>query len=416
MNKIKKIFLLLVTLTAISSCSLKVDFNEDESSKEKSKSYYVNHLYGDEAGQQELITVPNDFNSEKNNLDEDGIDYNFKFNDKQKKAFKQIKDGIKEYRQQIKIESGAVLRADINDFLTCVTFTMPEVHYILDNYGLYVDNDGYITEINLNYSCHKDQGEMEIYLLNQEVEKIVRGAEGLSDFEKLKYFHDQIIANCQYDSDAPNGHTAFGCLVDGKSVCDGYAKALYILCDRAGIPCIEVIGNGNDDGVIEPHSWNFVEINGNWYQIDVTWDDTDTDYISYDYFNISDEEMFKTHSISENKFIEYPTAFSNDENYFVKYGFYITDKDNTEDIIEKAVINSLKSSENSMGVKFETVEKYNQAVKKYFDKKSDGIFDIISSAEKKCNLNEEINAYDYICSDATLSITVKFTKDNDKSD
>jgi len=58
-------------------------------------------------------------------------------------------------------------------------------------------------------------------------------------------------------------------------VCEGYAKAFKILCDRLEIPCVLVSGIAdNGSGVPEAHMWNAVMLGDNkWYGVDVTWND-----------------------------------------------------------------------------------------------------------------------------------------------
>lgn len=58
-------------------------------------------------------------------------------------------------------------------------------------------------------------------------------------------------------------------------VCDGYSRAFKTLCDRLNIPC--VLENGyaktSPDSKGGFHMWNAVEIGGQWYGVDVTWND-----------------------------------------------------------------------------------------------------------------------------------------------
>ena len=83
--------------------------------------------------------------------------------------------------------------------------------------------------------------------------------------------------------------------VDGKAVCEGYSKAFQILCNKADIDCIQLMGIVDSDN----HVWNCVKIGGDWYQIDVTWDDVD-DFIddSHGYFNLTDSLMYEEHTLS----------------------------------------------------------------------------------------------------------------------
>lgn len=109
---------------------------------------------------------------------------------------------------------------------------------------------------------------------------------GQTRFEKVKSIHDWIAKRVAYDTDF--GPTCFEAtsvfLAPYKTVCEGYSEAFKMLCDRAGIPCIVVVGDAG-----EPHAWNYVKMeDGNWYAVDVTWDDqTEEDgsiFLCYDYF------------------------------------------------------------------------------------------------------------------------------------
>lgn len=93
-------------------------------------------------------------------------------------------------------------------------------------------------------------------------------------YTQLKTMHDTLCERVVYDLSAPRAHSASGALLDGRAVCDGYAKAFKLLCDRAGIPCVIVAGNAEQGEGQEPHAWNYVQMeDGLWYAVDVTWDD-----------------------------------------------------------------------------------------------------------------------------------------------
>lgn len=103
---------------------------------------------------------------------------------------------------------------------------------------------------------------------------------GISRHEKVKSIHDYIVNNMEYDRtiSKPNIFDAYGALVAGLCVCEGYAEAFKLICDREGIPCITVIGNGGGGA----HKWNMVQMeNGEWFTLDSTWDDQSAIYYSY---------------------------------------------------------------------------------------------------------------------------------------
>lgn len=107
---------------------------------------------------------------------------------------------------------------------------------------------------------------------------------GISRFEKVKSIHDTLCDSLTYDTTIaePNIFDPYGAFVNGLCVCEGYAEAMKLICDREGIPCITVVGTGNGGA----HKWNYVQMDdGKWYLLDATWDDQ-TSYTFYSYFVI----------------------------------------------------------------------------------------------------------------------------------
>ena len=108
---------------------------------------------------------------------------------------------------------------------------------------------------------------------------------GISRHEKLKSINDYLANNIVYDPNvetnpASNDFDVYGALINGLCVCEGYAEAFKLLCDREGIPCITVVGTGNGGA----HKWNMVLMeDGEWYTLDSTWNDQGSS-IYYSYF------------------------------------------------------------------------------------------------------------------------------------
>ena len=117
---------------------------------------------------------------------------------------------------------------------------------------------------------------------------------GMSEYEQVKAFHDYLVNNTEYRETGERSHSAAGPLLDGLAVCEGYSKALDLLCYLSGIECLCINGTGNGGA----HSWNKVKIDGQWYNIDVTWDDpvSSRPILRYDYFLVSDNVLARDHS------------------------------------------------------------------------------------------------------------------------
>lgn len=68
--------------------------------------------------------------------------------------------------------------------------------------------------------------------------------------------------------------TSYGCFCSKIAVCEGYAKGFKVMMDKLNIPCVEVVGYvQNDDGGLESHAWNYVQVDNKWYLVDPTFSD-----------------------------------------------------------------------------------------------------------------------------------------------
>ncbi len=128
----------------------------------------------------------------------------------------------------------------------------------------------------------------------------------MTDYEKELAIHDYIVANYQYDVDAVTNtdanvvrtHSITGMLLDGKGVCEAYSNTFMLLCRMSGLNC--TLASGVLDG--SKHQWNIIELNGEYYNVDLTSDDPVPDKagrVRYNCFNLNDEELAKTHTLDD---------------------------------------------------------------------------------------------------------------------
>ena len=105
------------------------------------------------------------------------------------------------------------------------------------------------------------------------VNRIVAYSKTFDDYEKVKLIHDLFCRKIRYDIHHPNAHTIVGALIDKVAVCEGIAKAAKLLFDDMGINSCVVFGSAKQDNLlVENHAWNKVNINGFWYNLDITFD------------------------------------------------------------------------------------------------------------------------------------------------
>lgn len=216
------------------------------------------------------------------------------------------------------------------------TYDNPDVFYLSPN-KMYLNIETTTKGQNKTYNVYINNGEEANYLneefsnkqdINLALEKIeairkqiIHNKTG-NDYEDIKMVHDYLVENIEYDTSLQekNIYNIYGALINGKCVCEGYAKAFKYLLDGLGIESTMVIGKGiNSSGQSENHAWNYVKLENNWYAVDCTWDDPviiGGGYIGnsskYRYFLKGKEDMEKDHTTLGNftqggKEFEYPT-------------------------------------------------------------------------------------------------------------
>ena len=133
----------------------------------------------------------------------------------------------------------------------------------------YSRDTGLAVAIGLEYCMAQDVAAMQVKL-----DQLVDQANTLcqTDLEKVFYVHEWLVQNIAYDREhlsdgVQDDHNLRGALLEGTAVCDGYAKTYALTLRKLGITGVLV--TSKDIG----HAWNMVELDGNWYQVDCTWDD-----------------------------------------------------------------------------------------------------------------------------------------------
>ena len=187
---------------------------------------------------------------------------------------------------------------DLMDVYFLLRLDCPEIFYSVKfSYRYYKDSGN--AEMIPEYLFDKNKVKDHQKAMKSRVEKLVRPAMKFSEVEKVQYVHDFICQNVYYDKlKKPYSHEIIGPLGQGGGVCEGIAKAVKILLDALGVWCIIAISEANPEkGIKYRHAWNVIRINGKYYHLDATFDNTlgKREEIRYDYFNLCDKQLFRDH-------------------------------------------------------------------------------------------------------------------------
>jgi glucan-binding YG repeat protein len=141
-----------------------------------------------------------------------------------------------------------------------------------------------------------------------------------SDYSKALWLHDWLLEQLDYDNSL-KWSSAESALTRNTGTCQAYERAYAKLLSVAGIE------NAETRDTYDGHTWNAMKLDGKWYQVDCTWDDSSENYYNFNrkhlYFALSDELMAIAHQGHNNIYtVEGYATPSNslEHNYFVQNG------------------------------------------------------------------------------------------------
>ena len=186
-------------------------------------------------------------------------------NKAQKAAYHSILSGVKNLADEFQIP--ALEGEELYNVFFQMRLDHPEIFWVSSyKYRYYKDSPNliFIPE----YLFDKKKICEHQKAMTARVEKLIRPAQKLSEWEKEKYVHDFICENIRYDKLKKSySHEIIGPLGQGVGVCEGIAKAVKVLLDALGVWCVIAICGNNPE----------------------------TSEIRYDYFNLDDSQIFRDH-------------------------------------------------------------------------------------------------------------------------
>ena len=244
-------------------------------------------------------------------------------------------------------EAAADFRSDIAVVRNALSLDNPQIFWLPSHYATAKASSDGDKEVAVMYFSRSPEEDPSYLVTRSEKESMQRKLAVAMDnicskvtatdpYEIELQLHDLLCEQVTYtsfnDSNDPMIYTAYGALVNGKAVCEGYSRAMQMLLSRFSINSVLVTGVAANEG----HMWNAVQLDGKWYHLDVTWDDTQEGYISHEYFNLDDGLIKIDHTINKNYYeltkteiasgakafnITTPVCNGTTDNYFKRSGF-----------------------------------------------------------------------------------------------
>lgn len=340
--------------------------------------------------------------------------YDSLYTDSQRECYKTIGEAVYRISEEtneyglysvgkVTVSDKSFTEKDMDICIKAYTMDHPEVFWIANRYTY--GSVGSQAVIQLYSYVGGVECRQRIAELNNTVENIITNIpSGLKEYHLEKYVHNTVIDNCTYaegvktSADGWEEFTTYGALVNGSAVCEGYAHAMCLLLNKVGLNCYYVNGYGESSA----HMWNTVEIDGNWYHLDATWDDNENAF--FNYFNLNDEQIQADHIISmkldeikdnENPGDVYniflPECSSDSANYFVVESTYIYDFDESREVMVYDLVQAAENRDEMFTIKLDGGLDFNDSLEVMFNTDPYYVFDYISEANTQLDSEHQIN-------------------------
>lgn len=261
--------------------------------------------------------------------------YFSKLDEAERELYTALHNGISRFENEIVIiqdldTQEALTTTEIGEVLDCYMKDNPMVFYVDSHYTIEQSQVMHyqISKLQVGYRYSASEIENHISILEKELDRIIseKITEEMTAYEMELTLHDYLLENTDYYycadlEDIPyEKHTAYSALINKSCVCDGFSKAFALLLDKVKIENIVVSGFVNNTS----HSWNLVNLDEQWYNVDVTSNnqgiDEQTKVKTHIFFNVPDAQISDMYKKDNENIL--PQCISDDYNYYV-YNDYI---------------------------------------------------------------------------------------------
>lgn len=300
--------------------------------------------------------------------------------EEEKELYDKVRTAVENFDEMVTFEP-PVSRETVRKIYRLV-YSQERQFFWLSN--IFYAPDSEVSALRLNYLYEREDAELKRAELDFAASTILGEIPaGASDFDKVVYFHDRIVTGCEFSTDTQHVNSAYGVLVTGYGQCEGYAAALAMLCNKAGIPNYVVCGT-NSEGTT--HAWNKIRLDGEWYNADCTWDDpiikrNNPDFVRHDYLLVKDSEIEGRTHFTDTLYSGYTICENTELNYFSGTGLMF---DNAEEGVEELVRQVKEKGsigEREVEVRFSDVNAFYAAMARLFD--SGEMKDIIEDTNER---------------------------------
>lgn len=331
-------------------------------------------------------------------LEETDVYYYYKLLDeKEKSIYDSILNGYKDLKSDIDLE---INLSDLNKMVLMVAADHPELFWVDSNYEYMTNTKDNTIILRPQYNCsEKEKEKRETEILSSTESILSELSTETDEYEKVKKVFEYLIDTIVYELDAPDNQNIYSSLVNKRSVCAGYAKATQYLLQKSGITTLYVTGEIVNRGY---HAWNIVKCNGDYYQVDTTFGDSNytnlvrgeelelPSELSYNYAYLCCNDSVIYRDRAKDETLSVPSCTRWDNNYYIRNGSYY-EQYSLE--IDDAIADSVKKGNHSWQCQFSNKDAYTETL----DKLKEGLYaNIIFEQNKNSGNIQTYYSYDEV--------------------
>ncbi len=295
-----------------------------------------------------------------------------KLNNTELEAFVELYNAVKENKKKVFFKNN-IPSEMLDKLMQLLNYDCPELINVTGDYSpIYIGNDDrYVSGVGLYYNMDNQEYEKCRNELSDFIDDMKSSLEGKSDYEKEKYVYDYIFDNCMYDEYTDNSGSVYGALIEHKARCEGISKSFMLCMRELDIDCITVVGVPlwENNGAYSNHSWNIVNINGNWYHVDITADNLSDEFNPdtsplYGFMNSDDEFTYQSRElISDFSKMGVPKCVSDELDYHILNNSLVKSGSDIKNRVDEILKYHFKDGEKmNIPIQFESLEDYNAAI------------------------------------------------------
>jgi hypothetical protein len=220
--------------------------------------------------------------------------YRAMLSDTQKEVYDQVYGVALELKESVTL-CRQLDQSSIKNVMNAVFNDHPELFWLDTGYSYGYTSKGAVISVMLKYNETAQTLQSARQKFLNAAAKVINGASSLTtDLDKEQYVYKALQNMCVYDENSDMNQSAYSVFINGSSVCAGYSRAFQYIMQQLNIPCYFCTGYANGGY----HAWNIVYIDGKYYNVDLSWDDSLGDVsntYSFAYFNLSDKAISVDH-------------------------------------------------------------------------------------------------------------------------